>query len=172
MTSNMFRNITTILSGFDSYSPGWEMQQNVGIPNSRSYGYLYNNNNAVATNLPLANTYYKIAGNTILTKQQKFTGTNNRLTYTGKKDIIARFFAVAGGKAPANAADFTIAIAKNGVVIPAPNASLGSMTNNQGYQIVLQTEVEMSTNDYIEIFIKSTVSGSIVISDIQFRVND
>ena len=68
--------------------------------------------------------------------------------------------------------DYTIAIAKNGVVIPAPSASMGSMSNNQGYQLVLQTEVDMKTGDFIEIFIKSTVAGSVLITDHQFRVND
>lgn len=172
MTSNIFRGVGTNLSGFDSYSPGWEMQQNSGVANSRSYGYLFNNNNATATTISSVNSYYKVAGATTLTTGQKFSGGNNRLTYTGKRDITAKVFAVTGGRAPANGADFTIAIAKNGVVIPTPNASIGSMANNQGYQIVLQTELEMKTNDYIEIFIKSNVSGTVVISDLQFRVND
>jgi hypothetical protein len=172
MTTNMFRGVGTALSGFDSFTPGWEMLQNSGVANSRAYCYLYNNDNTTATQLTAAGTYYKVAGNTVVTTRQKFSGSTNRLTYLGKRDIIAKIFAVAGGKAHINAADYTIAIAKNGVVIPAPNASLGSLSNNQGFQIVLQSEVEMKTNDYIEIFIKSGSSGSVVITDLQFRVND
>lgn len=172
MSSNMFRGVGTNLVGFDSFSPGWEMMQNSGIPNSRSYCYIYNNNNTAATQLLSPSTYYKVAGNTVVTTQQKFVAGNNRLTYVGKRDIIAKVFAVVGGKAPNSGADYTITIAKNGVVIPAPNATMGVLSNNQGYQIVLQSEVEMKTNDYIEIFISSNSSSTVVVSDLQFRVND
>lgn len=174
MTTNMLRGVSTALSGFDSYTLGWSMQQNAGIPDSRSYGFLYMNNNTSATSLPVVGTYYKIAGTTSLSKAQRFTAGNNKFTYTGKEDITARIVAIVGGKSPANSADFTIAIAKNGTVIPYPNSSIGSMVNNQGFQIFLETEIDLSTNDYIEIYILSANSNAsaVTISDMQFRVSD
>lgn len=172
LTTNMLRGVSTPLNGFDSYSSGWQMQQNAGIPDTRFYGFMYMNNNAVATSVPVPGTYYKVAGTTTLIKAQKFTVSNNRFTYVGKTDITAKVLAIIGGKSPVNNADFSIAVAKNGVVISFPNSSMGSMINNQGYQIVLETEVDLSTNDYIEIFITSNNgnTNSIVVSDLQFRV--
>ncbi len=53
MTTNMFKGVTTILDGFDSYSFAWEMQQNTGIPNSRAYGFSYMNGNTTTTLSPV-----------------------------------------------------------------------------------------------------------------------
>lgn len=174
MTTNMFRGVGANLSGFDSYSPGWSMSQNTGIPNSRAFSTIYMNDNTTATSLTNIGTYYKILGTTTALSTKRFVMTSNRLTYTGKKNISSRIFSVIGGKAPVNDTNFSIAIAKNGTVIPFPNSSMGSMVNNQAFQISLESEVDLVTGDYVEIFIKrNTSSGSsLVISDLQFKVSD
>lgn len=174
MTTNMFRGVGTYLTGFDSYSPAWQMISNTNIPNSRSFCFEYMNNNATATSLPVVGTYYKIGGTTTVSKQQKFTGTNNRLTYNGKESFTSKIIAIVGAKSPSNNGDFTIAIAKNGVIVPFPNGSMSPSTNNQSFQITLITEMDLQTNDYIEIFIKTNNgnTNSIVLEDLQFRVND
>ncbi len=174
MTTNMFRGVGTYLTGFNSYTPGWQMISNTNIPNSRAFCFEYMNNNSTATSLPVVGTYYKINGTTTISKQQKFTGTNNRLTYNGKELITSKIIAVIGAKAPSNNADFTIAIAKNGVIIPFPNGSMSPTTNNQSFQITLITEMDLQTNDYIEIFIRTNNgnTNTLIVEDIQFRVND
>lgn len=172
LTSNMFRDVGTPLTGVDSYSPGWSMQQNTNIPNSRAYSFIYFNNNTTSTTLTNLDTFYKIAGATTVVKQQRFTATNNRLTYIGKEPILGKVLVIIGAKAPSNGAEFTIAIAKNGTLITAPIASMGSTTNNQSFQISFNTEVDMITNDYIEVFIKSSTSSALTVSDMQFRVSD
>lgn len=174
MTTNMFREVGTLTDGFDSYTPAWEMQQNTGIPNSRAYSYAYLNDNTVATNLTNQGVYYKLAGNLIATSSKRFTIANNIFTYTGKRNITTRVFVAVAGKSPANNADFSIALAKNGVVVANPTASLGAMTSGQGFQIVLETEVELATGDYIEAGIKrnNNATSTLTISDIQFRVRD
>jgi len=66
-----------------------------------------------------------------------------------------------------------MALANNGVAISAPTQSTGAMTNNQGFAFTLETEVALATNDYIEVFIKTTSSTTpVTISDLQFRVID
>jgi len=171
MTTNMFRDLTTLLSGFDSYSFGWQMQQNTGIPNTRSFGYAYMANNAVPTTFSGVGIYTKILGTTTLLSGQKFDASSNQFTYVGKENIIGRVFATIGAKAPGNATEYTIAIANNGVVIASPSSSLGPLTNNQGFQIVLETEVNFSTGDYVEVFIRSNAGTlPLVIADLQFRV--
>lgn len=173
MTTNMFRDVTTLLSGFDSYTFGWEMQQNTGIPNSKSFAYAYFDGNATSTSFNSVGVFTKILGTTNLVVAKRFSAANNRFTYTGKSTIDARVLAVIGAKAPANASDYTIAIAKNGVVISSPSATLGPLSNNQGFQILLETEVSLATNDYIEIFIRSNAgTNSLLVSDMQFRVEE
>lgn len=127
--------------------------------------------NSTTTTFPSVGTYVKVLGTTTLVTAKKFSGTNNRFTYIGKRNITSRVFITIGAKAPSNATDYTIVIAKNGIVIPAPTSSLGPLTNNQGFQIVLESEVSLITNDYIEVFIKSNSGvGALTISDLQFRV--
>ena len=174
MTTNMYRDVGTLLDGFDSYTPAWEMQQNTGIPNSRAFTYAYLNDNTTATSLPVQGTYYKLSGNLTATSSKRFTLASNLFTYTGKRNITTRVFVAVSGKSPANNADFTIALAKNGVVIPNPVASLGAMTSGQGFQIVLETEVDLVTGDYIEVGIKRNngATSTVTISDVQFRVRD
>jgi hypothetical protein len=174
MTTNMFRGVGTILSGVTPYSYGWKMSQNTNIPDSRAYGYIYTNGSAVSTNTTPNNTYKKVSGSTSPVKLLKFeSDTDNRLVYKGKEDISASIFIAVTGKSTSNGADFTLAVSKNGVAINNPNHSTGSMVNNQIFTLVLETEVDMSTDDYIEVVIKTTTSNtSVVITDLQFRVMD
>ncbi len=174
LTTNMFRGVTTPLSGLDSYTPGWKMQQNTNVPDTRAYSFIYFNSNATATSLPVSGTFYKIAGATTMIKQQRFTTGNNKLTYIGREPLVGRVLVVIGAISPSNSSSFTIAIAKNGTVIPLPAASMGTATNNQSFQITFNTEVDMVTNDYIEVFIKSNNgnSTSLTVSEMQFRVSD
>ena len=174
MTTNMFRGITTFLNGFDSYTPGWQMVSNTGIPNSRAFAFLYMGANSTATSLPVANTFYKIAGTTTTINAKKFSATSNRITYTGKTDIVGKVFVIIGSKAPANNTDFSIVIAKNGVVIATPLASMAAASNNQSFQMTFITELDLVTNDYVEVFIRSNNSNTttITVSELQFRITD
>ncbi len=174
LTTNMFRGVGTVLNGLTPYDPGWRMLQNTNIPDSRAYGYIYTNASASSTTTSPNNTYVKVNGTTSSVKLLKFeSGTNNRLTYNGKEGIVASVFITVTGKSPANGAEFTLAVSKNGTAISNPNQSTGTMINNQVFTLVLETEVDMSTDDYIEAVIKTTSStSSLTISDLQFRVRD
>ncbi len=174
MTTNMFRGVTTLLSGVDSYSLGWQMVSNTGIPNTRAFSFQYMTANATATSLPVANTYYKIAGTTTTVNAKKFTASSNRITYIGRTDIVGKVNIIMGAKAPSNNSDFSIVVAKNGVVIPAPLASIAAASNNQSFQINFITELDLSTNDYVEVFIKSNNSNStsLTVEEFQFRITD
>lgn len=174
MTSNVLRSVTTPLSGITSFTPGWEMMQNTNIVNSRSYGNIYMNDNATSTTFSNSNTYVKVAGTTTLTVGQKFSASNNRLTYTGKRDLTsARVFIAITGKSPnfLTSGSFTFAVAKNGTILSGPKANTGSMGGNQAFFLSQEIEVDLSTNDYIEVFVKNNSSTlSLPISDFQLRV--
>ncbi len=172
MTTNMFRGVTTFITGFDSYTPEWEMRQNTNIPNTRAFGALYMSG-PLQTSLTVQGTFYKIQGATTPINQKRFTASDNRLTYTGKDIITGKILVTMGAKAPSNNSDFSIAIAKNGIVIPIPNGSMGSTTNNQSFQITLASEVDLVNKDYIEVFIRRNSSDtSITVEELQFRVTD
>jgi hypothetical protein len=174
MTTNMFRGVTTFVSGFDSYTPGWQMVSNTDIPNSRSICFQYMTANSTATSLPVATTFYKIAGTTVTVDAKKFSASSNRMTYIGKTNMIGKVNIVIGAKSPTTNGDFSIAIAKNGVVIAAPLGTMSSLSNNQSFQINFITELSLSTNDYVEVFIRSNNSNTnvVTIEEMQFRITD
>jgi len=174
VASCILRNVTTPLTGFDSFTPGWEMTANSNIPNSRTYGYLYMNGNATATATSTTNTYVKVAGTTTATLLQKMTNpSSNRLTYIGKRSITPRVFIAVSGESPNNTGALSVALAKNGTVITSPRASITSMTSSQGFQLVLDSEVSLVTNDYLEVFIaNNSGTSSYTIFSLQFRVVD
>lgn len=174
LTTNMFRDVGTVLDGVTPFDIGWYMSQNTNIPNSISYGYIYFNNNATVTSLPANNTYAKINGVTSSVKLLKFqSNIYNRLTYKEKEVINAKVFVTITGKSPANGANFTLSVSKNGTPIENPSLSTGEMVNNQAFTLVLETLVDMSTDDYIEPVIKTTTSNlSITITNVQFRVSN
>jgi hypothetical protein len=174
LTTNMFRGVTTPLTGIDSYSAGWNMLSNSGIPDSREFSFIYFNNNATTTALTTVGTYYKIAGVTTVVNQKRFTATDNRITYTNVEGTTGRITIVVGAKSPATACNVSIALAKNGVVITTPVSSVTDATNNQTVQLVLTTEVDLVQNDYIEVWIArtNTCATPILVSDLQFRVSD
>jgi hypothetical protein len=174
MTTNMFRGVTTPLSGFSGATPEWEMKQNSdGVMDTHAQAFLYMNDNTTPTGFGSTNNYYKIAGTTTLIRSQKFTATNNQVKYIGKMPTSVEITAVVGGKAPQAGADYFIVLAKNGITIPTPAASMGSMVNGQGFQIVLASDVDLVTGDYLEIGIRNNANtNSVVISDLQFRVSE
>ncbi len=174
LTINMFRGVGTPLNGIDSFTNGWVMKQNSGIPDSRAFSFIYFNSNLTSTTLTTMGTFYKIAGTTTVVNEKRFTASNNRITYKDVEPIVGKISVVIGAKAPANDSDFSIGIAKNGTIITAPKASMAAASNNQSFQITLNTEVDLALGDYIEVFIakNNTNTSTIIVNELQFRVND
>ena len=172
MNSNMFRGVTTPITGFDSYSPGWQMISNTGVPNTRTFGYVYMNSNATVTPTNTLNTFVKLAGtSTAITLQKTTSPVSNRITYVGKKSVNARILVVISGFSPNASGAISLAIAKNGTVITIPQASLSGLGNNQNFQLVFETEVILATNDYVEPFIANNAGTlSYIIKELQFRL--
>ena len=171
MTTDMFRNVTTPISGFSSGTPGWQMQNNTGVADSRAQGFLYMNNNTTATGFANTTDYFKIQGVTSLIRAERFTAANNQVTYIGKLPRSFKVSIVVGGKSPQANADYTIVAAKNGVALPTPAGNIGSMLNGQGFQLVLETDIDLVTGDYLEVGIRNNLNTTaLIISDLQFRV--
>lgn len=57
------------------------------------------------------------------------------------------------------------------VPVTAQYASLREMSNNKVFQLILETEVTLATNDYVEVFIaNNNGTSSYTIKDMQFRI--
>jgi hypothetical protein len=174
MTTNIFRDVASPLDGFDSYSLGWSMRQNTNIPDSRAYSFIYFNNNTTSTYLPTSTYFYKIAGATTTIDQKRFNTDDNKITYMGKTTNSFKVSIVISAKAPANNSDFSVGLGKNGTALIAPVSSMAASSNNQSFQIILNTEVELSTNDFLEVYItrNNNNTSSITVEELQFRVSD
>ena len=174
MNGNLFRGPGTLITGFDSYTPGWEMKQNgAGIPDTKHYGYVYMNDNPVATRIITPNLFTKIAGETTTIKADGFTISSNRITYTGKRTLNARVYINAGGKTPEANADLSVAVYKNGLIQVAPNSSISVGAKNEGFQLTLETIADLNQGDYLEVFIKNNATTTpIIVKDLQFRVSE
>jgi len=174
MTTNMFRDVANPLQGIDSYSPGWSMSQNTDVPNSRAYSFIYFSTNTTPTALPTAfGNFHKIQGVTTTIDAKRFETSNNRITYIGVEPIVGKVSIVIGAKAPANNSDYSIGLGKNSVALIAPISSMASTTNGQSFQIILNTEVDLVTGDYLEAYIsRRSANTSLTVVELQFRVTD
>ena len=176
MTTNMFRNVTNFLFGFNSFTREWEMIQNTNVPNSRATAYTSMDANGATTNMINVGQYYKIEGITAPisnTSLKRFTTSNNRLTYTGKDNITAKVRANIGvGGVTTSGSDYSISIFKNGTQI-GPVTSNATGGNNQAFQITLNMELEMISNDFIEVFIRRNAGTALFpIDNLQFQATD
>lgn len=174
MNGNLFRGPAVLITGFDSFTPGWEMRQNgIGLPDTKPFGFVYMNDNATPTKLISPNLFTKIAGETTIIKADGFTVSSNKVIYTGKRPLNARVYINVGGKTPEANSDLSIAVYKNGSTQIAPNSSISIGAKNEGFQLTLETIAEINQGDYLEVFIKNNVTTTpIVVKDLQFRVSE
>jgi hypothetical protein len=174
MNGNLFRGPAVLITGFDSYTPGWEMRQNgAGIPDTKPYGFVYMNDNQAATKFISPSLYTKVAGTTTTMKADGFKVEANKFTYTGKRPLNARIYINIGGKTPEANSDFSVAVYKNGLLQIAPNSSLAVAGKNEGFQLTLETIADIVQGDYLEVFVKNNVNTTpIVVKDLQFRVSE
>ena len=129
-----------------------------GISNTAEVSSYYMNGNATTTVISGIGTPVKALGTTTSSAiTQKFTNTNNRATYTGS---LTRLFSVTITLSVESGNNNQIGgyIAKNGTLLN--NSEVYGTTSGAGRaeNIVIQTLVELSTNDYIECFVENGTS--------------
>lgn len=140
-----------------------------GVSNSGNVGEYYMVNNATATTISNTTSFFKIAGTTTAgTYLQRVTVTNNRATYTG---AITRFFLVqctmSMNVVSGNTQLLIVRIAKNGVTIASSESQTTTSNAGRSENVKCQTIVQLSTNDYVEVFIQnSTSSTNVIVSEL------
>lgn len=126
------------------------------------------------TNLNPTGSSTKLTGTTTSNNLFRFSrgGTDNRLQYLGSKK---RFFRVSGSasfQASSSGTIYVFFIAKNGVVINQSKVYLNSNSVNDILAPPIETIVELTTNDYIEVFAQRfSGSGNILTVSLNLVIN-
>jgi hypothetical protein len=133
-----------------------------GVINSSQIGQMYYSNNTVQNGIASTNVFEKVAGVTTAGSiNQKFSHTNNRLTYSGG---LARSFKVtaflSAQSINTNTTTILIRIAKNNVTIAESEAQATTSGTGRNESFPSQAIVEMTTNDFIEIFIANATNAN------------
>ena len=170
---------TVNFSGGGTYLTGLNATYNkslfancVGITNTSTRGYIYMLNNTTGT--PTNNTalWFKASGvTTPMGTNSKFsTPVDNRLTYTGAFSQSFMVTINCNVRTSVSTQNIDIGVAKNGTIISESAMTIlcqaGSTPSFGSTQIV----TELTTNDYIELFVKNTSSANnVIVSD--FNMN-
>lgn len=171
---------TVNFSGGGSYIAGVNQTSNktlftscVGISNTSTRGFFYMVNNATDTpiGIPNVNVWVKALGTTIAdTNNSKFNHSNNRLTYTGAFNTSFLISANTAVRSGASNQNISIGIAKNGTILPFSEMTIRTSTSNQEHPGSTQYQIDLVTNDYIELFVRNTNSNDVRVSDLNVSV--
>lgn len=168
--------ITVNFSGGATYVAGVQHDDNKslfqnckGISNTAEVGQMYFINNATQNAIATQAVFEKIEGTTTASAQnEKFSHTNNRLTYTG--GITREFVITASCSAQAvqtNATTITVRIAKNGVTIAESESQATTSATGRNENFYCQALVELAQNDFIELFIANqTNANSLLVTEL------
>lgn len=160
---------TVNFSGGATYTAGVQHDDNKslwsnckGVENSAEIAQMYWINNTTATTIATINVFVKANGtSTANAINQKFTHTNNRLTYTGgltRDFIVSAVVSMQDG----NAQLMICRIAKNGTTLANSESQATTSQTNRSQNVKTQTIVSLAPNDYIEIFITNGTSTSAI----------
>jgi len=126
------------------------------------------------TTLSPTGTSFKLTGTTTSNNLFRFSrgATDNRLQYLGSKKRFFRVSGAASFQASASGTIYVFFIAKNGVVINQSKVYLNSNSVNDILAPPIETIVELTTNDYIEVFAQRySGSGNILTVSLNLVIN-
>ena len=163
----------TYISGVTQTSNKTLFTNCVGIQNTSTRGFYYMVNNTTDTpiGVPNVNVWVKALGTTTAdSNNSKFTHTNNRLTYTGAFNTSFLVSVNTAVRAGASNQNISIGIAKNGTILSNSEMTIRTSTSNQEHPGSTQYQIDLITNDYVELFVKNTQSTDVRVSDLNFSV--
>lgn len=128
-----------------------------GIINTARLGYLTMSGNATDTVIATINTPVKVVGTTTASSNnQRFTHSNNRLTYVGGVDATFEAIASISYTCPSSPNEnVSMYLAKNGSVITESKMSANTRTAGTPANATVIAEIPMTDTDYIEVFIEN-----------------
>lgn len=171
-----FSGAGTYLDGISYLSDKLRIRDCRGVPNTARIGQLYWTGNAAETTISVAGTYVKLNATTTLNAlSQRFSHSNNRLTYTSafQTNFVATAIVT---MVSGNSQVLKLSIYKNGNYIAGSEQSTTTPAGGtaRSENITATALIAMSQNDYIEIFITNAtaaqnitgVDGSLLIQEV------
>lgn len=161
----------TYLTGVDNTDNKALFNNNVGIDNSADISQYHMNGNTTATAITTQGVAVKAVGSTTSSAiTAKFTNTDNRATYEG---ALTRFFKVTATLSveSGNNNQVGVYIAKNGTPINESEVYGTTSGSGRAENIVVHTLVELTANDYIEIWVENDSSTqNVTVTDLNLIV--
>jgi hypothetical protein len=164
------------VSGLDALSSKALFTNNVGILNTSNLGHYFMINNTTDTTVGGGNSgvWLKAQGITTVgdNNSPRWIHTTNRTTYTGNVTSDFVVTVTASVRSASNNQIVSIGIAKNGTIIDDSETVIRLPQSNQDFGASSQTVVEMSTGDYVELFVKNNISTADVrVSNMSLIIN-
>jgi hypothetical protein len=150
-----FSGGSTYLSGITETDNRTRIDNSRGVKNTAEIGNYYMLNNATVTTITTQGVPVKIEGtSTANAINQKFSHSDNRLTYTGG---LTRNFQVSATASFTSGNNKVIGlyVAKNGVIIADSEMYATTSGSGRAEAIHVQTIFEMDENDYVELWIEN-----------------
>lgn len=171
---------TINFSGGANYTAGVQFNDNKalftnckGVSNSAEIGQCYFTNNTTQNTIATTGVFEKILGTTSASAvNQKFSHTNNSLTYTG--GITRSFRVTASCSAQAittNATTILVRAAKNGTTIAESESQATTSATLRNENFYSQAIIELATNDYLELWIaNATNANNVLVTELNMIV--
>lgn len=146
-----------------------------GIQNSANSAYYYMDNNAVPTIITAPKTFTKIAGTTTAGIIQRFSHTNNRITYTGVLTEQFAISATASGTSTGASPTLRFQIRhydSGGVLLGASATSETNINNaNRAENMTAFFSASISSGDYLELWVSSSNGANITVVSLSLMAN-
>ena len=171
---------TVNFSGGGTYATGITHTSNkalfvncVNITNTSTRGFMYMVNNTTDTTIgsPNVNVWVKAGGTTTAgAENSKFTHASNRLTYNGAFSNSFQVSVNCSVRSGSVSQVISIGIAKNGTILSESEMTVRTDVANQEYPSSTSCHLTMTTNDYVEVFVRNTSSSNMRIADLNVSV--
>jgi hypothetical protein len=140
-----------------------------GVDESRACFYV----SGSAVTAIVSGTEMKIAGTTTAGGcLQGFTHSNNRLTYSMSKTRWFHVNAFISMTSGTNNVTFSFYMAKNGAIISPSKIRRKLGTGADVGSITLQANIELATDDYLEVWVDADVNNNLTVSEMTTIVTD
>lgn len=170
-----FSGAGTYISGLDDSSNKTLFTRCVGITNTTVNGQLFMLNNAVATTVAAINTFYKVAGTTTpSTDNKKYIHTDNRLTNDA---IIERRYLIqcslSFNSGNNNVCEFGFFDSKLGAIRSPSRTKATANASGRAESVTFACIVNHSQGNYLEIHAANTSSVTdITVTDMNFIISE
>ena len=169
-----FSGGSTYISGVNHTSNKTLFTNCVGIQNTASRGFMFMVNNGTDTTIgvPNVNDWVKANGTTTAGGlNAQFTHSSNRLTYTGALSQSFHIVVCANVRSSMSNQNISIGIAVNGAIISDSEMTIRTGTSNQEHAGSTQYSINLTNNDYVELFVKNTNSTDVRVSDFNINIS-